>query len=78
MPLKVAYIGPHIVLPFTCFKNLLLKLKVHSVASDTQGGSRTAAISKMEHLMILVNGFKPLTTITKRSILDVAAFLDRL
>ena len=26
--------------------------------------------------MIIVNGWKPLTSITKRSILDVAAFLD--
>ena len=41
-----------------------------------RGGSRAAAISKMEHFMIMVNGFQPLTIITKRSILDVAAVLD--
>ena len=41
-----------------------------------RGGSKTAATSKMERFMIIVNGFQPLTVITKRSILDVAAVLD--
>ena len=41
-----------------------------------RGGSRTAATSKMELFVILVNGFQPLTIITKCSILDVAAVLD--
>ena len=36
-----------------------------------RGGSRTAAISKVEHFVIIVNCF-----ITKSSILDVAAVLD--
>ena len=44
--------------------------------SDPRGGSRTAATSKMERVVIIVNGFQPLTIITKRSILDVAAALD--
>ena len=39
-------------------------------------GSRTAATSKMERFVIIVNGWKPLTIITKRSILYVAAVLD--
>ena len=43
-----------------------------------RGGSRTAATSKMERFVIIVNGFQPLTIITKRSILDVAAVLDLL
>ena len=43
---------------------------------DTIGESRTAATSKMEHLVIIVNGWKPLTILTKSSILDVAAALD--
>ena len=30
----------------------------------------------MERLMIIVNGWKPLTIITKHSILDAAAVLD--
>ena len=41
-----------------------------------RGGSRTAATSKMERFVIIVNGWKPLTIITKRSILDVATVLD--
>ena len=41
-----------------------------------RGGSRTAATSKMERFVIIVNGWKPLTIITKRSILDVASHLD--
>ena len=35
-----------------------------------------AATPKMERFVIIVNGWKPLTIITKRSILDVAAALD--
>ena len=41
-----------------------------------RGGSRAAATSKMDRFVIIVNGFQPLTIITKRSILDVAAALD--
>ena len=41
-----------------------------------RGGSRTAATSTMEHFAIIVNGFQPLTIISKRSILDVASVLD--
>ena len=40
--------------------------------------SRAAATSKMERFVIIVNGWKLLTIITKRSILDVAAALDPL
>ena len=39
-------------------------------------GSRAAAKSKMERFVIIVNGFQPLTIITRRSILDAAAVLD--
>ena len=41
-----------------------------------RGGSRAAATSKMERFAIIYNCWKPLTIITKRSILDVAAALD--
>ena len=41
-----------------------------------RSGSRTAATAKMELFVIIVNGSKPLTIITKCSILDVAAVLD--
>ena len=42
----------------------------------SEGGSRTAATSKMELFVIIVNGFQPLSIITKCFILDVAAVLD--
>ena len=38
--------------------------------------SRTAATSRMEHFVIIVNGWKPLPIITKSSTLDVAVALD--
>ena len=38
-----------------------------------RGGSRAPVTSKMECFVIIVNGFQPLTIITKSSILDVAA-----
>ena len=41
-----------------------------------RGGSRAAATSKMESFVIIVNGWEPLTIITKHSILDVAAATD--
>ena len=42
----------------------------------SRGGSRTAAASKTKRYVIIVNDWKPLTIITKRSISDVAAVLD--
>ena len=45
-------------------------------ASLIKVGYRTAATSKMEHFVIILNGFQLLTLITKRSILNVAAVLD--
>ena len=44
--------------------------------NGVRGGSRTAATSKMERFVVIVNGFEPFTVITKRSILDVAVLLD--
>ena len=41
-------------------------------------GSMIAATSKMEHFVIIVNGFEPLTIITKSPILDVAGVPDPL
>ena len=38
--------------------------------------SKTAATSKVELFFIIVNGWKPLSIITKSSTLDVAAVLD--
>ena len=55
---------------------LKLMNNIFKVKEYNQSGSRTAATSKMERFVIIVNGWKPLTIITKRSILDVAAALD--
>ena len=41
-----------------------------------RGESRAAATFKMECFVIIVNGWKPLTIVTKHSILDAAAALD--
>ena len=41
-----------------------------------RGESRAAATFKMECFVIIVNGWKPLTIVTKHSILDAAATLD--
>ena len=46
-------------------------------AGEFSGRSRTAATPKMEQFVIIVKGWKLLTIITKRSILDVAAVLDQ-
>ena len=48
------------------------------VISDmkNRAGSRTAATSKTELFVIIVNGFQALTVVTSSSILDVAAVLD--
>ena len=43
---------------------------------NTRGGSRAVATSKMERFVIIINGWKALTIITKRFIWDVAAALD--
>ena len=47
-----------------------------SVVIIPRGRSRTAATSKMERFLIIVNSWNLLTIITKRSILDVSAVLD--
>ena len=47
-----------------------------TVYYTSRGGSRVAATSKMEYFVIIVNDWKPLTIITKQSILDVAATQD--
>ena len=57
----------------SCFKKLGAYFYPES---EARGGSRTAAIFKMELFVIVVNGFQTLTIITKSSILDFAAALD--
>ena len=41
-----------------------------------RSGSRTAAAFKVEHFVVIVNGWKPLPIIIKSFIFDVAAVLD--
>ena len=66
-----------------------MKTKIHrlpmaGIAQNNQkclihivrGGYRTAATSEMERFVIIVNDWKPLTIITKCSVLDVVAVLD--
>ena len=47
-----------------------------SNTDNIKGGSGAAATSKIERFVIIVNDWKPLTIITKRSILVVAVVLD--
>ena len=51
-------------------------MKLGELERKSRDGSRAAATSKIERFVIIVNGWKPLTVITKRSILEVAAALD--
>ena len=45
---------------------------------SSRGGSRSsAATSKMERFVIIVNGFQLLTIVTKRSIFSIASALDQ-
>ena len=66
------------ILYFNFYFNVETKTKI--TAEERQmnyrDGSRAAATSKMECFVITVNGFQPLTIITKHSILDVEAALD--
>ena len=59
---------------FKTVKYIVLNLMY--MLSNTRGGSRAVAISKMECIMRIVNGFQSLAIITKYSILDVATVLD--
>ena len=58
-------------------KYVIKKIDKHKSKVINRSGSRTAATSKMEHFVIIVNnGWNPLIIITKSSILDTAAFVD--
>ena len=49
---------------------------IFSFLKELRGQFKAAATSKMECFVIIVNGWKPLTIITKHSIFDVAVPLD--
>ena len=55
---------------------LVLPYSAIQLHQYSRGGSRTATTSKMEGFVIIVNGQKPLTIITKRSSLDFVTVLD--
>ena len=57
------------------FNSFTARLKF-SLLDVARGGSRTAATSKMEHFVLIVNGWRSLTIITKSFLFDVAAVLD--
>ena len=57
-------------------QNIQKIYNIQNIQNIHRSGSRTAATSKMELFEIIVNGFQPLTIITKCSILDVAAVPD--
>ena len=55
---------------------IILIKKISTDIIISRGGYRAPATSKMERFVIIVYAWKPLTIITKRSILNVAAALD--
>ena len=57
-------------------KNILDLILLVSLNTKGRGGSRAAATSKIECFVIMVNDWKPLNIITKRSILEAAAVLN--
>ena len=57
------------------YNELYNKMNI-KIKSINRSGSRAAATFNMERFVIIVNGFQPLTIITKCSILDVAVVLD--
>ena len=64
---------------YFCFNYKFAKVLIKYYTTNytgSRGGSTTAATSKMELFVIIVNGFQPLTFVTVWSILDVAAVLD--
>ena len=67
-------IGTSVFIKVGIYTFLTLSLK--SLEKGSRGGPRTAATSKVELFVIIVNVSKPLTIITMSSTLDVATVLD--
>ena len=77
--LSICFLKENICLIFESFADVSLvsSVQLSNYGATCRGGwSRAAATSKMERFVIIVNGWQPLTIITKCSILDVAAALD--
>ena len=67
----------HFILHCLYYENATLLSSIRSIKSSIfRGGPRTSATSKVELFVIIVNGFQPLTIITRSSTLDVAAVQD--
>ena len=62
----------HTIMAGTFYSTVFLRQKLISI----RGGSRTAAASKVELFVVIVNGWKSLTIIAMSSTLDVTAVLD--
>ena len=61
---------------FSCCWNFSFVFANLDVNKENRNESKPVATSKMERFVIIVNGWKPLTIITKCPILDVAEVLD--
>ena len=70
---SIAYLN---ILIFRYMLWLTCRMVIIYCRAGSRNGSRTAATSKIECFVIIANGWKSLTIITKRSILEVAAVLD--
>ena len=65
---------------FTCQSDLcalLISIFEKSSSNKLKGESMTPAAYRMEFYMTLINGKKPLTNITMRSIIDVGGLQDK-
>ena len=69
---KIKKLILHKIMPSMCILEIE-RILIFLINFNLRGRSRAAATSKMERFVIIV---KPLTIITKRFILDVAAALD--
>ena len=68
-----AVLDPHLMM---IIMMMMMMMMMMNYFCHIKSGSRAAAISKMERIVIIVNDWKPLTIITKRPILDVTAALN--
>ena len=67
----------HVTVPLNFLMMILIYFCYQKcICIKHRSGSRTAATSKMESFVIIVNGWKPLNIITKRSILHVVVVSD--
>ena len=68
--------APQVLLQLLNYQLVVVGQSTYQYHMPIRGGSRTAARSKVELFVIIVNGSNPLTIITKSSTLNVEAVLD--